>query len=387
MGRSSGSPAAARLAAGAVVLLGGWAQAAWWPWAPLLFFGSWTLAPFTHANLLLLLPWASLVAGGLRTFLRIQLLQLASGAYFFLMAELLEVLPPGWLRRLRGLARWLQIPSHWREWLASCAPLTAVYVLLAELSLLPPVLTLAALARLACRAPGTVGRCDSRRPAVVLVHGNGINEGQWVLGRILLAIESIPVVRVNFLTSGCLRTEAPAADGLNEVCDTFHDALDQCPGDSELLLVGHSLGALVSVSAAAANQPEGRIRRVLAVSGPFHGSDLLGWIVSKGLSRLLWPCGLPCLIRDLAPESPAQQQVLALQRQLEGRVHVESITGNLDPIVRPHSAEFGPLTRLPHCAHYNIASSRRLWQEVIRHYEEEFPHSLCVSESPALLAA
>jgi len=385
MARAWSRPAAARSAAAAAVLLGALAQASWQPWAPVLFFGIWTLAPLTHTNLLLLLPWASLAAGGLRTFCRLQLLQLAAGAYFFLLAELLEVLPHGRLRPLLGLASRLQLPWRWRERLACCTPLTALYVLVVELSLIPPVLTLAVLSRLACPAPGAVGRCAARGPTVVLVHGNGINEGQWVIGRILLALEGIKVVRVNYLTAGCLCTEAPATDGLPEVSDTFRAALDGCSQDAELLLVGHSLGALVSV-AAAADEAEKRVRRVVAVSGPFRGSDLLGWGVSRGLHRLLWPFGLPPLLRDLAPESEAQQQVLALESRFEGKVHVESIAGALDPIVRPGSASFGPQTRLPHCAHYCIASSRRLWEEVVRHFREEFPEerARCVGP-PALL--
>jgi len=317
-----------------------------------------------------------------------QLLQLGAGPYLFLLAELLEATPARWLRPVRLAASWLQLPWHMRKRLAGCAPLTAAYVLLVELSLVPPVLTLAVLSRLTCRATGAVGPRASFLPLIVLVHGNGVNEGQWVLGRIHLALEGIPVVRVNYLEASCLSTEALPSDGLPEVSKAFRAALSAHVEGGELLLVGHSLGALVGLAFAAdeaaaserlatqdvvgARPEAATLCRLLAVSGPFHGSDLLAWAVSTGVHRLLWPRGLPPLIRDLMPGSAALQ-ALHQRADLKGRVHSESITGSLDPIVRPHSAELGPLARLPHCAHYCIASSRRFWDEVVRHYDEEFP--------------
>eukprot|EP00927_Polykrikos_kofoidii_P014013 TRINITY_DN16104_c0_g1_i1.p1 TRINITY_DN16104_c0_g1~~TRINITY_DN16104_c0_g1_i1.p1 ORF type:complete len:491 (-),score=63.64 TRINITY_DN16104_c0_g1_i1:35-1507(-) len=402
---------AVRMVATLLVLLNVFGQLHWNAWAPPIFVLCWFFAPLSNANVFLLLPWAGAAWYGVRWWLFVQFFQMGMGPFLFMLAEFLEASPTSLRRPLRSFALRLRLPSQCyatAEVLSDlCPPLHWAYVLIVELSLLPPLAPMVVLSRLLCPAPGVVGTKSvvaDTEPLAVLVHGNGINEGQWVIGRIILALAEIPVVRINYLEAGPLCTEAPSTHGVFQVASTFRNAMINAGlARRPCFLVGHSLGSLVCTAFVAAlthedasmacavreygrklppaEAAEGsdcasvRARHVVsAVSGPFHGSDLLGWIRHRGLDSLLWPCGFPELMRDLGNETACLQKIRSWRDVIAG----SSITGSLDPIVRPYSARFDcppalrPPVVLPFCGHYCIAASRSFWELVVCHFEGEF---------------
>lgn len=103
----------------------------------------------------------------------------------------------------------------------------------------------------------------------------------------------------------------------NSLCDVLKEVEIQLPKDGELVLVGHSLGGIISVLLA--HKFPTRISRVITISSPIGGSKAAFFM---GLLP-----GSPALFRDITPSSPYIK--LAQQRPPVPLYSIVTLGGNL----------------------------------------------------------
>lgn len=118
---------------------------------------------------------------------------------------------------------------------------------------------------------------------VVFVHGLYHNTAAWIFFRIFLARaghKNVYFYGYNSFT----KPFAPAVDGLVEFLDRV---LAENPGQ-RAVLIGHSLGGLVSRRAAADPRFQGQIAALVTLGSPHHGSELAALGVGP-MARSLFP--------------------------------------------------------------------------------------------------
>lgn len=170
-----------------------------------------------------------------------------------------------------------------------------------------------------------------------MLHGNGMNNGQWVLGRIHLALHGIgPVVCPNYLNAP-LRV-GPVKGGAAECTERVaHHILPSKMHVSEgpRAVIGHSLGGIVYSGIVTPEAPQENVVKIF-MSCPWMGSDLLNWIhqtLPPSLTRLMTLASDQLI--DLLPENRLNDPHT---KQLHGMVASYWFTGALDVLVRPTAA-------------------------------------------------
>jgi pimeloyl-ACP methyl ester carboxylesterase len=231
---------------------------------------------------------------------------------------------------------------------------------------------------------------DADAVVVVLIHGNRFNSCQWVWGRILLHAALGRARRVSFLTvdyfGGPLLCDHSEATGTVEGCSRI--ALAQIlrklaargldPRTARLVLVGHSLGGLVScyIAEELAAAQGLRVSDVLSWSSPLRGSALLGWALQRPWLARFVDLDEP-ILQEFDPAS-TNKTLARLQRRVEasaraGVRYYWGVTGGVDPLVRPDSALlrcFHTRHHSPLLGHYNIKMSWLAWGHCLRHLEQ-----------------
>jgi pimeloyl-ACP methyl ester carboxylesterase len=223
---------------------------------------------------------------------------------------------------------------------------------------------------------------EKKTTLVVLIHGNGFNECQWLYGRLLLNgapfAGQTSILTVNYFGGPLLRKHnrrTRTVEGCSDVVMGQIDAQLKARGSprfDKVVLMGHSLGGVVSsyIAEHYKTLSDGSpVTSVIARSAPLGGSALLHFAKrSTFLSRLLPLRG--GIHDDFCPSS---KKLVALRASIaqsaaSGRVHFTGITGFCDPLVRPESAlppGLSPRVHLPHLGHYNIKISVSAWRAAL----------------------
>jgi pimeloyl-ACP methyl ester carboxylesterase len=272
---------------------------------------------------------------------------------------------------------------------------------------------------------------------IFLLHGSGANSANYCFGRFFLALNGhkTNVVFFNYL-GGPIKTSPRgnittlSAEVARQFETTLYDKILEKDADDRqgttrsstgglmrLTVLGHSLGALVLTDllacTLAAHGPAAatirahahaigrdhaqlvRWERAILLSGPFGGSDLLGWLHRHIPIRILSIMGLagdPALTcqHEFLPGCESGRRLTDALRACidrsqtdEAAVAVSLATGALDFCVRPHSAlPFGAdasgcalqgprkspsSSRLfEDVGHYTIAASSSVWDWVLQ---------------------
>jgi len=240
-------------------------------------------------------------------------------------------------------------------------------------------------------------------PAVILIHGSGVSQGQWVVARFLLFQAGIRNVHsINYFEGSWSAATSPKpGQDIHDLAQTAAARIRQvvlASGAGSLILVGHSLGGLIATHLHETRLCGTPIKHVFAISAPLEGSDLLAWAHEHGLHRV--KCDLDnaihrSMLRDSVFNNRLQEWFTRGSREERAsrwaKYHL--IAGELDPLVGPESATISslrlaqvqespgmeayleasghthtgitpPRTKVyPHLQHYNIAISAELWRE------------------------
>jgi triacylglycerol lipase len=201
-----------------------------------------------------------------------------------------------WLGLMFGLMRWHNRrdpapPATWRQWLAAWW---------GEVRSAPRVFGWRQPFRSQAE-PDSVPGDAVGRIGVVLVHGFVCNRGLWTPWLTQLRTAGVPFVAVN------LEPVFGAIDDYVAIIDAAVRRLEEATG-AKPLLVGHSMGGLAIRAWLAARPGDDRVRGVLTLGSPHHGT----WLAKFGHlgvnSRQMRP-GSEWL-RALASAEPASRRAL-----------------------------------------------------------------------------
>lgn len=193
-------------------------------------------------------------------------------------------------------------------------------------------------------------KCRSKR-MIVFIHGDSSNKNQWLIIRLVLDfIGYKPHYAINLFTGTFNRSHPSEHTSLLLCADIAKAKINEFMTEhvEEVILVGHSLGGLVAAHLAE-NALKGKVIRVIAISSPFNGSQVVDIANNFGFMNT----------------QMFQEYVIGAQRNLVEQMkysHVKYlfITGENDILVRPQSAipesvsERDNKIILPNVGHYNV---------------------------------
>lgn len=301
---------------------------------------------------------------------------------------------PLWLKRIYAFPT-LHLPSR-LDLVSTVVPTFALrmfgipFTLLSEIFIIPcAVVILFLVAQLKDFGDYFDDHLDHLKPVekphhdtlVILIHGNRFNECQWLFGRVLMHSrfgDRADFITVNYFvgpmkrdhTKETVRIEGCSAIVLEQIKYEI-DRRGLKP--KKVVLMGHSLGGVVSTHIAESEDHDLPITHVVSWSAPLAGSALLLWGKQVGLAD-------PNDEGIRKEFCPTNEKLHKLQAKVEssvktGRVSYFAVTGYCDPLVRPESAlltkcfDQTKVVELPHLGHYNIKVSSTAWRVVMNHLE------------------
>ena len=116
------------------------------------------------------------------------------------------------------------------------------------------------------------GHHRSGNPAVVFVHGAGMDHSVWVMPARYFARTGTNVLAPDLPGHG--RSEGPALDSIRELADWVVRAMDAASLETAAV-AGHSMGALVAFALASLHRERCRALALLGVSAPMPVTDAL----------------------------------------------------------------------------------------------------------------
>lgn len=125
---------------------------------------------------------------------------------------------------------------------------------------------------------------------ILLIHGSGFNETQWLFGRYLLQKDGINLVfSLNY--DGIIGDdESKGVDDFatNEIRRKVLDIKNKTRSNS-IILIGHSMGGLIASYYAeyVSHADNVQVVKVVAIQTPFNGSDLLDYIFDSAPSFIV----------------------------------------------------------------------------------------------------
>jgi len=225
-------------------------------------------------------------------------------------------------------------------------------------------------------------KTDKKKTVIVLIHGNGFNECQWLYPRFLFRTQpwfnDVELMTVNIFRGFSMRSHHERTKTIAGCADVAfeeiqHHVKRKAMEPEKVILIGHSLGALVSAHLQEYYRDRLPIKHVVAWSGPFGGSALFAWG-----QRMKIVSARNGTIRD--EFCPTSENLMELRRRMKQgmETHVSSyyaISGHCDHLVRPDSAvlDFIPKHRqklIPYVGHFNIKVSLNAWGAVLDQLDE-----------------
>jgi pimeloyl-ACP methyl ester carboxylesterase len=148
---------------------------------------------------------------------------------------------------------------------------------------------------------------------LVVIHGlnSTSNSFNFILNQLQHTADSVTCVNY--------KSHQPLVDTLAEVEAQF-------PKTGELILVGHSLGGVISILLA--HKLPDRIKRVLTISSPIGGS--------KAAFYMQWLPGSPPVLRDITPNGPLIK--LAQQKPAAQVYSIVTFGGSLPTTTEPNDS-------------------------------------------------
>ena len=115
------------------------------------------------------------------------------------------------------------------------------------------------------------------KPPILMIHGNGSNEMQWVVGRQFLSGDKYGSVFTLNLDGLLTNEDTKGIDDYAIKVNQKIDEIKKLTGRTDVTLIGHSMGGLIASYYAEnlSKSSNTQVDRVITISSPWHGSPLL----------------------------------------------------------------------------------------------------------------
>ncbi len=244
---------------------------------------------------------------------------------------------------------------------ATCIP-RGLFAALSDLALLPVAGILLGAAKANVNFNPSVVK-QGKTP-ILLLHGSGFNESEWVLGRQFLKKEKYgSVFSVNY--DGLVSNDpAKGIDdyAMEKVREKISEIAKQT-AQSKVILIGHSMGGLIASYYAERLSAEDNIevKLVITIASPWKGAPLLGCLAEAKK---------PKRYRQMTPASPFLEELAAraLTSRQEERRSYYTIGSTMDPMVPAPASKLSedPSSdkTLTYLGHYGLVASPAVWKQV-----------------------
>ena len=186
-------------------------------------------------------------------------------------------------------------------------------------------------------------------PPILLIHGSGSNEAQWLLSRFWIR---------NRFNVYSVQLPQNAIHSIDEFIPIIHEKMKfiQSSTSKPVFLVGHSMGGLVA-ALYAETYPSHQIRKIITISSPWQGAPVLEHL-SIGTKRH----------HQMAPGSVFLQKLQTLvDKSIHKYVCIGSDYDVQVPFSNSHPSSSSPhitLVKVPY-GHYSIIFFPTIWNNVV----------------------
>lgn len=238
----------------------------------------------------------------------------------------------------------------------------AILAIIIDLSLLAPAAILVIIAMCGVKFDPTEPKQD--KIPILLIHGNGFNETEWVLGRQFLKKEHYgSVFSLNY--DGLLTNDSKMGidDYAKEKISHKIKEIKKATGQNEIILIGHSMGGLIASQYAEniAVDDKTTIKHIISIATPWQGAPLLNFVPESMISKRL---------QQMSPHNPWRKNLVenALKSERMGTrkyYHLNSTTDIMAPSPYSNLSE-DPRRQytLSYLGHYGIIGSPHVWWQI-----------------------
>lgn len=201
---------------------------------------------------------------------------------------------------------------------------------------------------------------------ILLLHGSGFNESQWIWGRFFLRNKNYgSIFSVSYEKGLVTNDPKQGIDdcAMGKVRDKILE-IKKLTGQNELVLIGHSMGGLVASYYAEhlAKEDHCNIRHVISIASPWQGTPVIKQLLTKKCHEKRYV--------QMSPNSPFREKLIAnaLCSEQTGQRTYYTIGSKADLLVPfPHSSL---AQDLPHqhtfssLGHFGIVVFPHVWNKV-----------------------
>lgn len=185
------------------------------------------------------------------------------------------------------------------------------------------------------------------RQPIILVHGSGANEAQWLITSLYLKnMYDVYMVQLNDLP-------ADASVGLDRMRVKVENKIEQIRkhNQQKIILVGHSMGGLIA--ALSVEKLSDHIDRIITINTPWNGASMLNNVMFETLrhqqmlpnSDLTWHC------QKIMNDNNINLTVVYNEYDMQ----VHKCDANPKRVANYKSIEYG-------CGHTNVIVHKKLWR-------------------------
>lgn len=153
--------------------------------------------------------------------------------------------------------------------------LSFIFVFLVDFCILPLTLFATVLFELVDIRKWDILNYDSTRKTIILIHGSGNNHSEWIVARMML-LWKYNVFSFNYAGLFSNDSEDVPAFYTQSIIRREINLIKHQTGCNEFILIGHSMGGLISVDYAKNIAPNDgiKISKIMTISSPWNGAPL-----------------------------------------------------------------------------------------------------------------
>lgn len=197
---------------------------------------------------------------------------------------------------------------------------------------------------------------------ILLLHGSGFNETEWIVGRLFLGKKYGSVFSLSYDDMFGRKIHKGIDDFAKEEIRNKCREICELTNQKEIILIGHSMGGLVASYYAenVAKLDDIKVKRVISIASPWRGSKSI-----DGAKKLITRYNSK-RYNQMSFDSPFSKELRATASQNDIYYNIFSsndlMVGNMSGTISDQTGQ----SNLSYCGHYSIIVNPFTWQIICR---------------------